>query len=188
MLFSPQVLLGFVAIGLLFFLVKGRAFKVLGIDPAASTISAAKRWIGRDEQDPRVVRLVDDYVKAWDWAVPPKPGELPDWCVIALMEWIREGLELPPWPITKYRAPLSGFPWRFWLGDVGDVISIGLESPAVQEVNYPKPGDVYTQGTSHAGLVVEVDGDRFTTVDANWSNAVGSRRTHMSGKRFWRWS
>ncbi len=154
---------------------------------SASTIEAARRWIGRDERDPRVVQLVNDYVAAWDWAVPPKPGELPDWCTLALMEWIREGLDLGPWPLTKFRAPLADFPWRWWVGDVGDLITIGTSSSRVQEVEYPAPGDVYTQGTTHAGLVVEVEGNGFTTIDANWSNAVGSRTTSVAGKRFWRW-
>jgi len=155
---------------------------------SASTIREARTWIGLDEQDPRVQDLVDQYVEAWQWATPPPPGEIPDWCAIALMEWIRVGLGLPAWPLTEFRAPLAGFPWGWWVGDVGQLITIASSSTAITEVSTPQPGDVYTQGVSHAGLVVEVDGSRFTTVDANWSNAVGSRSASTLNKRFWRWS
>ena len=156
--------------------------------PARNTVTAAKKWLGKDESDPAVIDLVNEYVKAWQWATPPSPGELPDWCAIIVMEWVREGGGFDRWPVATYRAPSPDFPWYFWVGDVGDLIAIGSASPRVTEVTVPEAGDVYTQGTTHAGVVASVDGSSFTTVDGNWSHAVGSRTTGQAGKRFWRYA
>ena len=177
---SPQAFLAAGLVGLLF-LRKGRNVK-------PDTVKAASRWLGKTEQDPEVVDLVADYVTAWQWAVPPGPGEIPDWCAIVAMEWIREGGGFEPWPIDVYRAPIPGFPWQYWIGDVGDLIQMGMNSPRITEVRTPSPGDLYTQGTTHAGVVATVEGSAMTTIDGNWSNAVGTRRTSLAGKRFWSWA
>ena len=148
--------------------------------------SKGAAWLGQTEQSAKVRALITDYATAWQWAEAPDFDQgAPDWCGIWAMEVIREALGLPPWPTMLYQAPLPLHPWGRWYGSVGDIIKVA-EGKGF-EVQSPAPGDLYSIGTTHVGLVRSVEDNRIVTFDANWSNEVGSRTTGTADKRFWRW-
>ncbi len=167
----------------------GESLKAEVIETIQSRLqTSAGAWAGRTEDSPEVLDLVNQYMEAWQWPAEDRPGPdgpVIDWCGIWVAQVLKEAY-LPgvPWPIYLYTAPLPLHPFERWLGGVGQILA--LAEGKGWEVSSPQPGDMYSIGTTHVGIVRAVSGETFATWDANWSNQVGSRTTSTDGKRFFR--
>ena len=149
------------------------------------TLSAARGWLGETTGSARVQQMLSDYETAWEW---PAPDPHADWCAMVVMEWLREGLQLEPWPISVFRAPIAAHPFGLWWGNVSDLAREGERRGYEREL--PEPGDVYVNSSlSHAGLVESVDSSGVNTIDGNWSSSV-TRRSGLQphGLRYFRWA
>lgn len=157
----------------------------------ASVLLAALSDLGASEDPPgsnegpqiaHLVRGIADY-----WFSDLKH---PDWCAASVSQWVRRGLGLPNWRLTRTKpfAPsVAGHPWgKFYVGvkqiyewacDVED------EHPGVW-LQRPEPGAVFIIAShrdgrtiyEHTGLVLSVDGDHVVTVEGNMNQKVCSRR------------
>ncbi len=136
---------------------------------------------------PAISHLVDGYGEHWQI---PGQGRYP-WCAIAASVWIGQALGLGD---RGDEMDWQAHPFGNWLGGVAaiedwareqgrwrtdfDLAPAGALFLMARSGSSSDPSRVTRAG--HCGLVVDVDGDRVNTVDANVANSV-SRRTRRSG-------
>ena len=182
---------------------RDRVLASLGLDGAAvlraSVLLAALSDLHAAEDPPgsndgpeihHLVRGIADYW--WSDLVGP------DWCAASVSQWVRRGLALPNWRLTRTKpfAPsLDGHPWGRFLVGVKQLyewaVSVEDQHPGVW-LTKPEPGAVFLicserDGRTiyeHTGLVLEVDGDHIVTIEGNWGSKVTSRRLAASYPRY----
>ena len=180
------------------------SLRVFGPDQGAvraSVLLAALSDLGAKEEPPgsnagpeiyHLVRGISDY---W-WS----DLDAPDWCAASVSQWIRRGLGLPNWRLTRTKpfAPsIDGHPWgQFYVG-VKQIFdwaqSVEDSTPGVW-LTKPEPGAVFLicserDGRTvyeHTGIVLSVDEEAgtLTTIEGNWSSAVTSRTLSISYPRY----
>ena len=161
---------------------------------ALSDLGAAEDPPGSNdgEQIHHLVRGIADY---W-WS----DLEHPDWCAASVSQWVRRGLGLPNWRLTRTKpfAPsIPNHPWgQFYVGvkQIYDwAVSVEDEHPGVW-LSKPQPGCVFIiasdrddGGTTyqHTGLVLDVEGEQVVTVEGNWDQKVTSRRLPVGYPRYY---
>lgn len=138
-----------------------------------------------------LVRGISDYW--WSDLVAP------DWCAASVSQWIRRGLGLPNWRLTRTKpfAPVvEGHPWGRFLVGVRQIVdwaeSVEDEHPGVWLAG-PEPGAVFIIASEqdgrvvyeHTGLVLAVhpEDGTVTTIEGNWSSGVRSRTFRSSYPR-----
>jgi len=100
-------------------------------------------------------------------AVAGNPGPGP-WCVYFLS-----------WVTARAGQPIG--PGGTGLGSAAALLSWARSERLI--VDKPKPGDILVTGNgSHAALVEDVKGDRFTTIDGNWSNRVARVQRNVNDR------
>ena len=182
-----------------------QSLRVFGADQGAvraSVLLAALSDLGAKEYPPgtndgpeihHLVRGIADY---W-WS----DLTAPDWCAASVSQWIRRGLGLPNWRLTRTKpfAPsIEGHPWgQFFVGvgQIYDWAELAEEDYPGVWLSKPEPGAVFLicserDGRTvyeHTGLVLEVDEEagEIVTVEGNWSSAVTSRRLASAYPRYY---
>lgn len=120
------------------------------------------------------------------------------WCGMATTGWIRLGLGLPMWDLSRPVSELAGFPFPRWYGGVAQVEKWAQDNgrwiPANSTKSIPpaaiwtmgRPGSGSDAGTAragHTGLVVADHVVELVTIEGNVSNRVWSYRRKRSDLR-----
>jgi hypothetical protein len=171
-------------------------------DVRIRTLEHAIADIGKRE-GPEVAHLGGGIMDYWQWPASSRitPPRMPDWCVAAAGQWIRQGLSLPDWDRSgKSFAPsLPGFPLgvtingRYrsgvWLVGGRQLHAWADLDPTRRYLASPVPGALFTiNDAAHTGLVAFVDRQGFHTVEGNLDNKVNVRvRVVNANTRFIRW-
>jgi len=155
---------------------------------AVSDLGAAEEPPGSN-QGPQIAHLVRGIADYW-WS----DLKHPDWCAASVSQWLRRGLGLPNWRLTRTKpfAPsVEGHPWGQFFVGVRQIYDWACEAedehPGIW-LQRPEPGCVFIIASQrdgrtvyeHTGLVLQVDGEYIVTVEGNMGQKVCSRRLRVS--------